>query len=37
MIDDNINNVKDLDKIGIIGIQYKNNEELFEKLNKYIQ
>ena len=37
MIDDNINNVKDLDKIGIIGIQYKNNEELFEKLNKYLQ
>ena len=36
MIDDNINNVKDLDKINIEGIQYKNNQELFNKLDKYL-
>ena len=36
MIDDNINNLKNLDKINIKGILYTSNEELFEILNKYL-
>lgn len=36
MIDDNYKNIKDLDKINIKGIQYKNNEELFNIFNKYL-
>ena len=32
MIDDNISNIIHLDQIGITGIHYKNNEDLFEKL-----
>ena len=36
MIDDNYKNIKDLGEINIKGIQYKNNEELFELLDKYL-
>ena len=36
MIDDNINNVNNLDQIDVIGIQYKNNIELIDKLNKIL-
>lgn len=36
MIDDKIYNVKDLYKIGIKGIQFKNNKELFSELDKYL-
>lgn len=32
MIDDSYNNVKDLDKINIKGIQFINNQDLFKKL-----
>ena len=34
MIDDNINNVKHLDQIGVKGILYKNNVELFAEIIK---
>ena len=36
MIDDNIKNIKDLDKIGIKGIQYFDNKKLFKVLNNFI-
>ena len=36
MIDDNIKNIKELDKIKIRGIQYINNEELFKILDKFL-
>ena len=36
MIDDNIKNISHLNEINVKGIQYKNNKELFEVLNKYL-
>lgn len=36
MIDDNINNVKDLNKINIKGILFKNNNDLKIELNKLL-
>jgi hypothetical protein len=36
MIDDNIKNICDLDKINIKGIQYIDNEKLFKILDEFI-
>ena len=36
MIDDSVNNLKNLDKINIKGILYTSNEELFKLLNQYL-
>ena len=35
MIDDNINNINHLNEINIIGIQFKNNQELYKEFKKY--
>jgi len=36
MIDDNLKNIKDLNNIGIKGIQYFNNEELFKITDEFL-